>query len=483
MIGIINVTIKGNLTQLRAMILKEIMGEIKEPNSKLLHYLGMVIALGILGNLLMMFLVIAARPDSHVQQRCKFYFVTLALANMSILIVMTPWVVHDIKKYKMQYTLISSVWFGKFEWFFEDIFIGFINYLLALMSMDRLFAIKFPFLYFDWFKFLNVKKYVCVIMVVSVIVALPYLNYYRIKQIYWFHQNEHNTSSYMVGGNDVLFNTSKIISNGTKDVQFTIQPFPDHESLYIHPTYRFEFNEQMKKFSLIYDKMEAVFTNLIPCIIILTSNAITATLFYKRSRTNIKRSGTITIPSTDIEGPSKNNPFSGKYWHSKILSSYKKCARSTPKTNINSIFPIPNDLTSIHPSSSNEIKFDNSKQSKLIQHSSKGNQVLQGSSPLTTVNTASSRKNQLIKARNRDFTISTGCLCLASVIFSLPWLIFIFRKLPTWEDDFLMTNPVLFFFVYIMMYSQYSAYPYLIIATSPLYRKYLFKTLFFRLCF
>ncbi|CAK9301181.1 unnamed protein product [Gordionus sp. m RMFG-2023] len=443
MIGIINKTIGGNVTDITSGILKDIVGRHRELNEKVVKHLCVIVAFGIPGNLLTIFMVISKRLR-QVQQRSRFYFVTLALANILILTVLIPWVAYDSNNLKSQYTLIFSVWFAKFEWFFEDSITCFIDYLLALMSLDRMFAIAYPFLYSNLFRIRNIKRNVYVILLLSIILSLPFLNYYQVKRILWFHQTNDTT----------LNNTERAIPSSTLISH-------DHKYLLnIGPIYTYTFNDKMEKFSSIFDKISAVITNLLPCLITLTSNVITAILFYRRSKTGSRR---IKIPSFRVSRLEK-------YFNSKILLRFKEYTISNPKMLINSISSLRN-VNKINNA-------ENPKQSNLsLQAISNGNQVL----PCSMVASSSSRID-LVKERNRNFTILTGCLSLVSVTFSLPWLIFIFRKLPKWEDDFLMSDSNLQFFVYVMMYSQYSIYPYLIILTTPLYRKYLFKHILCHCC-
>ncbi|CAK9301182.1 unnamed protein product [Gordionus sp. m RMFG-2023] len=440
MIGTIDKTITGNVTDITSIIFKDILGKHRELNKTLVKHLCVIIAFGIPGNLLTIFMVISKRLHCQVQQRSRFYFVTLALANILILMVLIPWVVYDSNNYfKSQYTLIFSVWFGKFEWFLEDSIACFIDYLLALMSLDRMLAIAYPFLYSNLFKIGNIKRSVYVILLLSITLSLPFLNYYQVKRILWFHQT-----------NDTTYNTT--LNNTERAIPSSIKLSPDHKYLLnIDPIYTYSFNDKMEKFSSIFDKISAVITNLLPCLITLSSNVITAILFYRRSNATSSR---IKIPLFRVGLETR--------FYSRILLRFKEFTISTPKALKISIFL---------KNSNRANNAETSKQSKLsLQAISRGNQVL----PCSVV-TSSSLRIDLVKERNRNFTILTGCLSLASVIFSLPWLIFIFQKLPTWEDDFLMSDPNLQFFVYVMMYSQYSIYPYLIILTTPLYRKFLFK--------
>ncbi|CAK9301196.1 unnamed protein product [Gordionus sp. m RMFG-2023] len=480
MIGIINKTITGgNVAEIQSNILKDIIGAEGELNAKLAKYLCVIISFGIPGNFIMIFLVMASKLNCQVQKKSKFYFVTLALANVLILVViLIPWVVYDYTMLKIQYSLISSVWFGKFEWFFEDSLICFINYLLMLMSIDRLFAIRYPFLYSNMFKFQNVKNYVYVIIVLSIIIALPFINYYQVKEIHWFYRAGINSPSFKILGNKVIMNAT--IVNLTDDVALYIHSPPGHHHLNVDPVYRYVFKEKMKEFSLIYDKFEAIVTNLIPCAIILASNTTTAILFYKLSLNNLAKLKIPTLSYPQSMDQEKSNiSFSEKNWHSEIISISKPCAsskpygnRKHPKNNYKMTFT-KNYVTSIYQKDSVDSE-NNAKKFRQQQPKASSRTILRGSkiSPSSLViSTTSSLKIRTIKARNRDFTILTGCLSLASLIFSLPWIIFIFQKPPTWADDILESTLDLQFFVYVMMYSQYAVYPYLIILTSPLYRK------------
>ncbi|CAK9301179.1 unnamed protein product [Gordionus sp. m RMFG-2023] len=455
MIGIINKTIAGNMTEIQSIILKEI--STKELQENLLKTICVILAFGIPGNILMIFLVIASKHRCHVKQRSDFYFISLALANTLIFMIKIPWVVYNIRNFENHYSLNISLWFGKFEWFLEDSLICFVNYLLALMSMDRMVAIKYPFMYSNLFKFKNIKKYVYTIMVVSLIIASPFLNYFHVKRIHPFRST-----------NNIMYNMT--IHDMTGDATSATHELSDRLKYLanIDPIYTYVFNEKMRKFSSIFDEVEAVFMNLIPCIIILTSNVITATLFYKRSRSNMKR---LNLPAFSVSQPIdhmvSNNPFFAKKFHSETLPKFEEQITNAPQNFIDK------DIPSIH-SARNLEKFESS--SQIIP---KGNQI----SPRITMarSVSLSEKMNIIKARNRDFTILMGFLSLASLIFSLPWLIFVFQKGPAWEDDyFLVSNPKLHFFVNVMMYLQYFTYPYLIILTSPLYRKYLLKCILCR---
>ncbi|CAK9301172.1 unnamed protein product [Gordionus sp. m RMFG-2023] len=465
----------GNVTEIQSIILKDIIGANGELNARLVKYLCLIISFGIPGNFMMIFLVMASKLNCQVQKKSKFYFVTLALANILILVVvLIPWVVHDYTSFKRQYSLISSVWFGKFEWFLEDSLNCFINYLLALMSIDRLFAIRYPFVYPNLFKIQNVRKYVYVIIVLSIIVALPFLNYYQVKEVRWFHQAGINSPYFKILGNKVIINAT--IVNLTDDVALKVHSLPGHLHLSVDPVYRYVFNEQMRTFSLIFDKFEAIFTNLIPCVIILISNTTTAVLLYRLSKKNLEKLKipTINLPlSIHHERP---NISLSENWHSEIVLNSKPCASSKPyrglnpiNTNRSEIMLIKSDLNSCNPQS-NAISKNNVGRTR---HYLTPKLTLKCNKVHPVASTRSSLKMNIIRARNRDFTILTVCLCLASLIFSLPWLIFVFQKPPAWEGDLLEYVSMLQFFVYVMMYSQYAIYPYLIILTSPLYRKYL----------
>ncbi|CAK9303526.1 unnamed protein product [Gordionus sp. m RMFG-2023] len=449
MIGIINKTITGNVIEIQSIILK-ILKEVrsKELNENLLKTICVILAFGIPGNIIMIFLVIAYRHHCHVKQRSDFYFISLALANVLILTIKIPWVVYNIKNLKNHYSLNMSLWLGKFEWFLEDSLICFVNYLLALMSMDRMFAIKYPFVYSNLFKFKNIQKYVYTIIVISLIIASPFLNYFHVKRIHPFYST-----------NNMIYNMTKQDMTG---YAFIAHKLSEHDKYLSNNDliYTYVFNEEMRKFSSIFDEVEAVFMNLIPCLIILTSNVITATLFYKRSRSHMKR---LNIPALNVSQPIDL----AINFHSKILQKFVKQITNPPQNFIN------NDIPSINITNNDE-KFEPS--SQII---SKRNQI----SPCTLAKSvSSSEKISIRKARNKDFTILMGFLSLASLIFSLPWLIYIFQMGPAWEDDyFLVSNPKLHFFVNVMMYLQYLTYPYLIILTSPRYRKYLLKFILCRM--
>ncbi|CAK9301184.1 unnamed protein product [Gordionus sp. m RMFG-2023] len=131
----------------------------------------------------------------------------------------------------------------------------------------------------------------------------------------------------------------------------------------VNPVYRYVFNKQMRAFSLIFDKFKAIFTNLIPYIIILISNTTTAVLLYRLSKKNLERLEIPTINLPRLIHHERPNISLSENWHSQSVS--KPCASSKPCSSLNPkntdrsvIMPIKSDSNSIY-SQSKEISKNN----------------------------------------------------------------------------------------------------------------------------
>ncbi|CAK9301183.1 unnamed protein product [Gordionus sp. m RMFG-2023] len=119
----------------------------------------------------------------------------------------------------------------------------------------------------------------------------------------------------------------------------------------------------MRAFSLIFDKFKAIFTNLIPYIIILISNTTTAVLLYRLSKKNLERLEIPTINLPRLIHHERPNISLSENWHSQSVS--KPCASSKPCSSLNPkntdrsvIMPIKSDSNSIYSQSKEIIKIN-----------------------------------------------------------------------------------------------------------------------------
>ncbi|CAK9301231.1 unnamed protein product [Gordionus sp. m RMFG-2023] len=458
--------------------------EDQQLNYTFTRYLSVIIAFGIIGYIVLIVLVWKMGSKNSIEGKTRFYFLVLAISGILLLLVLLPWIVYGSLDINRSNSLASSIWFAYFEWFLEDFLVGFLNYHLALMSLDRMMAIMHPFYYMSHFKSKQIKNYVFGILIFSLLLAVPYLTYFRIIRIF---DTENNITQNMVipVDGDIFSNYTDNVQNGT----FSWFRYSSLQSRTQRIKYSIVFYEGLVRFTLVYDKLEAFLSDLLPSLILIICNIFTIHAFLRRSklRTNKvnnsfsamcdrKRISSITnigISRNLCDPKNSYNQFSNNYLNigsNNIAERISLPGRKSLKCCKTDVFSSVGNFN-VKPKEYDYLYFiDPSRSSpKPIKRN--------GSNNINNYLKTTTTKLEILKARNKELTSMTICLSVTSLICSLPWIIFLFMKSPSWENEFLEDKSPSELKIYMLMYSQYFLTPYTIILTSAKYRKHLFRML------
>ncbi|CAK9301230.1 unnamed protein product [Gordionus sp. m RMFG-2023] len=487
------------------------------------RYLSFVITMGILSNTLFIVFFSNMRLRGSAEKKSTFYFLVLALFEIAVLLVILPWILYDLLDFEKTRTFASSIWFAHLEWFLEDSLEGFINFHLAFISLDRMIAVRYPFYYKTNFTLKRVKKYVAAILLFNFLLPIPYVTYFRVTRTNVIDKGNNRSNGHnivtSVGGDTRSYNKSQNVTVGAL------------------VKYNIVFLRNLAHFS-IYDKILAILMDFLPCIILIVCNAITIRMFLQRSKLRINKiNDSILTTTSDIKHttntirrneisadlpPVLKNNYSrlnlsalfdkfkntfnklSTYLHFKsIVTSDQLCNFDhLSSCHSNKAYPtpqhrnIPAERISL-PKSRLPEDYSTNNFSSHGNVNNEGISIISNISSPSVINpfrnsvisvmasrtrglnnsllVGSSAKLEIIRVRNKDLTILTICLSIMSVVFSLPWIIFLFVKGQSWETEFVKVKPKLQLQIYMFIYTQYLLTPYVIILTSPSYRNRLLR--------
>ncbi|CAK9301228.1 unnamed protein product [Gordionus sp. m RMFG-2023] len=482
------------------------------------RYISFIIAMGIFSNILLIVFISKMRMRGSAEKKSAFYFLVLAVFGITVLLVILPGTLYHLWNLEKSHTFASSIWFAHLEWFLEDSLMGFINFHLAFISLDRMIAVRYPFYYKTNFTLSRVKKYVLDILLSNFLLPIPFITYFRV-----IRTNVTDKGNNRSNGHNIVTSVERGTPSYYKSLNVTVGTFVRYDIVFL---------SNLAHFSSVYDKIEAILTDFLPCIILIVCNAITMRMFLQRSKlrinkindfllttsSDIKRSNVITRNEVakDLRPVLKNNydrlnlsalfdKFKNMfnklliYLHFKsiVLTSDESFNFNHLSSCNNKIYPIPQgrnidaERISLPKSklpkdyeTNNFASYGNVHNEDIsiipsISPPSRNSAIsAMGSGTRSTNNSflvGSSTKLEIIKAKNKDLTILTICLSIMAIVFSLPWFIFLYVKGESWETERVIVNYKFQLQIYMFMYTQYLLTPYVIILTSPLYRNRLLR--------
>ncbi|CAK9301232.1 unnamed protein product [Gordionus sp. m RMFG-2023] len=450
------------------------------------RYLNVIITMGIFGNVVLLLLIWKMDSKNFIERRSRFYFLVLAISGILLLLVILPWIIYEARDLDRMITVASTIWFTHFERFLENFLVGFTNYHLALMSLDRMIAISHPFYYRSHFKLKQIKRYVLGFSIFCLVLTIPYLIYFKISRIIVIGE-ERNVTKNIIN----LLN----FTNDNQNETFSLVRYIGFQGM-AKIKYKTTIAQYLIKFSMVYDKIEGVLTDLLPYLILTVCNGITICVFLRRSRLRINKinNSLLTIGSNErhvnpiisieisIDLRDSNKGYS-QFQFDNHLNAYKnKVHLILPDINIANRISLPAIRLPKFYKEDFSSGVGNLNNPKIKSRSSVNPSRSSIKSIITNrYNTSNyfkiigSPKLEAIRVRNKDLTILTICLSIMSTIFLLPWIIFLFVKSPSWQNEFLIGSTPWQLRIYMLLYSQYFLTPYVIILTSANYRKPLFK--------
>ncbi|CAK9301465.1 unnamed protein product [Gordionus sp. m RMFG-2023] len=184
-------------------------------------------------------------------------------------------------------------------------------------------------------------------------------------------------------------------------------------------SYFIRFNKDIVLFSRIYDPVEVIIVHVIPCVLIFVLNSLTIHSFIIRERKSL----------------------------AKINSEIGIVTRSSEITNISENITTPMTIISGSPE-------DNTKHGEV-----KSSSNIQGSLMSVYV----TDKIQQIKDRNTNVIILTSLLSVITVIFSIPWIVFILIKSSSCKKGLKLCNLFFQTVAHDLVFTKFYLFPYIIL--------------------
>ncbi|CAK9301309.1 unnamed protein product [Gordionus sp. m RMFG-2023] len=298
-------------------------------------------------------------------------------------------------------TFAFMFWLGKLEWILEEVVICFVNYLISIMCTDTYIAMKHPFFYRNKCAYTDrtIRIIVLTLAFFSILLVLPFALYFDIL-------------SRPPPNPPILLD-----QNHTFKLNHSTMPVWAWDA---KRSYFIRFNKDILSFSRIYDPVEVILVHVIPCVFIFVLNGLTIHSFIIRERKSLAKIGSgigIVVQSSEITNVSENitTPFT-------IMSG-------SPEKN-----------TKQHL----EVRATGNTQGNLM------------SAYVTD-------RIQQIKDRNMNVIILTSLLSVITVLFSIPWIVFIFIKSSRCEKGLKLCNLFFQTVAHDLVFTKFYIFPYLIL--------------------